>query len=81
MSSERIGVQKLIRDDAPNFLALMKLMANHDPILRAHLDSPILKNATYMSPKIQNEVINIMGEDMILAQIVSEVTGEFTIVC
>ncbi|XP_014674057.1 PREDICTED: 52 kDa repressor of the inhibitor of the protein kinase-like [Priapulus caudatus] len=63
------------RRKSQQFLCPHETDENHNPILRAHLDSPILKNATYVSTKIQNEVINIMDKDMILVQIVSEVNS------
>ena len=37
-----------------NFLALMKLLAKHDPAINAHLESPKLRNVSYVSPHIQN---------------------------
>ena len=47
------------------FLALMKLLAKHDPAINAHLESPKLRNASYVSPHIQNELINIIGKNII----------------
>lgn len=56
-----------------NFLALLKLFSENDPLLHSHLHSPRAKNATYLSPKIQNEVINIIGNDIIRADLVDEI--------
>ena len=33
-----------------NFLALLKLLATHDDALRNHLETPAMRNATYVSP-------------------------------
>ena len=38
-----------------------------------HLNKPRAKNATYISPRSQNEIINVIGHDIILANIVAEV--------
>ena len=43
-----------------NFLEILELVANHDPIIRRRLtDGP--RNATYTSADIQNELLNVMG--------------------
>ena len=43
-----------------NFLEILELVANHDPIIRCRLtDGP--RNATYTSADIQNELLNVMG--------------------
>ena len=56
-----------------NFLALLKVFANDDPILHQHLNQPRMRNATYLSPQSQNEVISIIGCDIIQASLVDEV--------
>ena len=33
-----------------NFLSILKLMSKHNDILKSHLESPAMKNATYISP-------------------------------
>ena len=43
-----------------------------DSILFDHLNKPRAKNATYISPRSQNEIINVIGHDIILANIVAE---------
>jgi len=35
-----------------NFLALLKLLAVHDDVLKDHLETPALRNDTYTSPMI-----------------------------
>ena len=63
--------------DAPgnpgNFLAILNLLSEHDSVLRSHLDSPALHNATYLSPRTQNEIIEILGKHIILREIVGEI--------
>ncbi len=55
-----------------NFLALLKSYAERDTILFNHLYHTNAKNATHLSPTTQNEIINIIGYDIILANIISE---------
>ena len=56
-----------------NFLALLKNYAETDDILHRHLNNPRSKNATYISPRSQNDIINVIGNDIILDGIVTEV--------
>lgn len=56
-----------------NFLAMLRLVANHDPVLKAHLETPRQRNTTYISPHTQNEIIDIIGKRMIQKSIVDEV--------
>ncbi|KAL7841276.1 hypothetical protein SRHO_G00249670 [Serrasalmus rhombeus] len=56
-----------------NFLALLKLLSNHNEKLKQHLEKPKLRNATYLSPQSQNEMIDVIGKHMIQAKIVEEV--------
>ena len=56
-----------------NFLSLLKLLAVHDDSLRRHLQAPAMRNATYVSPKTQNQLIEVMGEHIILKNIVNDV--------
>ena len=51
-----------------NFSAVLKVFAEHDELLSNHLSSPRAKNATYLSPKSQNELINIIGYDIIISR-------------
>ena len=53
-----------------DFLALLKVFAEND---EKHLTTPKAKNATYLSPMSQNEIINVIGHDKILTNIVSEI--------
>lgn len=56
-----------------NFLAMLRVLANHDPLLKSHLDNPQLKNATYISPDIQNQLANIIGKLVIQKDIINEI--------
>ncbi len=67
-------VEKISSPKNPgNFLALLKSYAGTDEILYNHLYSPKLRNATYLSPTTQNDIINIIGYDMLRAGIVEKV--------
>ena len=59
-----------------NFLALLKDYAATDDVLFKHFNSPRAKNATYLSPIIQNDIINIIVYDLILTNIISEVKDD-----
>ena len=48
-----------------NILALLKCFSESDSILFDHLNKPRSKNATYISPRSQNEIINVIGHDII----------------
>ena len=56
-----------------NFLAMLTVVANHDPVLKAHLENPRLRNATYISPHTQNEIIDIIGKKIIQNSIIKEI--------
>ena len=51
------------------------MLAESDSLLHSHLYQPRAKNATYMylSPRTQNEIISVIGYDVIHAKIISEV--------
>lgn len=52
-----------------NFLAMLKLIANYDPIMKRHLENPRQRNATYISP---NEIIDIIGKHTIQKSILEQ---------
>lgn len=65
--------EKLNAEGNPgNFLATLKLVARYHPILGKHLASPNMQNAKYISPDIQNEVLDIAG-NYILASIIKAI--------
>ena len=65
-----------------NFLALLKLLANHDAILRDHLEAPAMRNATYISLQTQNDLIDVLGEQ-IFAGIVGDINASplYSVLC
>ena len=58
-----------------NFLAALQMIANHDDILKQHLCNIGLssRNITYTSPSIQNQIIEIIGKDIILKNLLVEI--------
>ena len=58
-----------------NFLALLKLLAVHDKVLREHLESPTMRSAKQLSPQTQNELIAVMGQHIILQDLVKEINA------
>ena len=44
-----------------NFLEIFSLIASHDPIVQEYIDKGP-KNATYLSPDVQNSILQIMGK-------------------
>ena len=56
-----------------NFLAFLKMVARHEDALIEHLTSRAMGNATYLSPDIQNELIHIIGKEVIQSEIVEEI--------
>ena len=51
----------------------MKVFSQTDEILQSHLEKPRIKNATYLSPSSQNDIINVIGLDYICTKIISEI--------
>ena len=56
-----------------NFLAMLTVVAGHDPILKSLLENPRLRNAMYISPYTQNEIIDIIGKKIIQNSIIKEI--------
>ena len=54
-------------------MALLKSYAETDPLLHKHLYQPHARSITYLSSWSQNEIINIIGCDMIQAEIIKEI--------
>ena len=47
-----------------NFIELLKLMSQYDPVLGKHYLKEVNDNQWYLSPKIQNKFIHILGNHM-----------------
>ena len=56
-----------------NLLALLRYFTESDSVLQAHLQKPQAKNATYLFPSSQNDIIDVIGLDYIHGNIVTEV--------
>ena len=56
-----------------NLLALLKSYAETDKTLYNHIYSPKSRNATYLSPTSQNDIINIIGYDILRNSIVEDI--------
>ena len=66
--------ETLTTDTNPgNFLALVKLLSWHDDVLKRHLDAPRLRNATYLSVKIENDMLKIIARNYVLKDLVDEI--------
>ena len=54
-------------------MALLKDYAEHDEILKSHLQHPLARNATYICLRSQNDIIDVIGIDVIRTKIIEEV--------
>ena len=56
-----------------NFLALIKMFAAEDTVLNDHISKPLLKNATYIHHRSQNEMVEVIGKYIIQQDIINEI--------
>ena len=56
-----------------NFLEILKLVSEYDKDLDQHLTSPAMRNAKMTSHRIQNEVLEIVAQHYIVANLVREI--------
>ena len=56
-----------------NFLAILKLLSETNSDLKHVLDAPFARNATYIFPYIQNELIEIISYDILQKSLMEEV--------
>ncbi|CAH3108699.1 unnamed protein product, partial [Pocillopora meandrina] len=64
--------EKLTQSENPgNFLALLKVLSESDPVLEAHLKTGGRVN--HLSPQSQNEMIEVIGKHFIQKKIVEEI--------
>ena len=61
------------KENTVNFVVFLKGFGEHDKILQTYLNSLAIKNVIYLCPDIQNKLINIIGKDLILNDIISEI--------
>ena len=78
LGKQGLGLQGDLEDIASeknpgNFLTLLKVFAENNLVLHRHLHQPRAKTVTYLSPKTQNDIIDIIGFDVICASIVTEI--------
>ena len=59
--------------NAGNFISLLKLLAKHNETLNTHMKAPEMRCVTYMSPQIQNELLDVMGKHIVLHDIVQDI--------
>ena len=59
------------KENPDNFIVFLKFLGECNEILRTHLNSSAMKNATFLYLDIRNELINIIGKDLILNGIIS----------
>ena len=72
----RGNVENLDTPENPgNFLALLKLLAVHDSVLKSHLETPAMRCVTDLSPQTQNELIEVMGKHIILKDILDDLNA------
>ncbi|XP_065650253.1 zinc finger MYM-type protein 1-like [Hydra vulgaris] len=64
-----------IKYNQGNFLAALQIIAKHDEILHKHLSHIGIsnRNAKYTSPRFQNEIITIIGYDIICSDLIKEI--------
>ena len=55
------------------FLILLQQTAFYNPTLAEHLNTPPSKNATYLSPLLQTELIKVIGINAIHIQIIKKI--------
>ena len=55
------------------FLALLKSYAEVDDVLYAHFYKPRAINATYISPTYQNQIVSVIGHDIVRTNLIAEV--------
>ena len=56
-----------------NFLAILKLVAKHNQVLASHLAQPIMRNAKMISPRIQNELLEIIAQHYLINKLVADI--------
>ena len=73
LRGHREGPKAAAGKNQGNFLALVRETAHYYPLLKKHLEDPLRKDVTYLSPKSQNELIDIIGIRIIQKNLVDEI--------
>ena len=58
-----------------NFLALLKLLAVYDSVLKSHLETPAMRCVTHLSSQTHNELIGVMSKHIILRGILDDLNA------
>ena len=59
--------------NSANFLAILRLIGQYRSELGKQLSMAVAKNAKYISPTIQNELIDIIAYDILQAKLTKEI--------
>ena len=60
-------------------MVILKLLSQTNKTLKEHLTCPVARNATYISPKIQNEIISTIAYDVLQKYLIDEIkTAKFS---
>ena len=64
-----------------NFIEFLREIANYSPELAEHMEKLAIRNATYLSPQSQNELIGVIGINSIQNDLIDEIkkSGCFSI--
>ena len=54
-------------------MAILRLLGKTNQTLKEHLDNPIARDAQYLSPQIQNEIIGTIAYDVLQRDLINEV--------
>ena len=73
LRGHREGPKAAAGKNQGNFLALVREVAHYYPLLKKHLEDPLRKDVTYLRPKSQNELIDIIGIRIIQKKLVDEI--------
>ena len=68
-------------NNAGNVIEFLQEIANYSPELAEHMEKPASRNATYLSPQCQNELIGVIGIHSIQNDLIDEIkkSGCFSI--
>ena len=73
LRGHREGPKAAVGNNQGNFLALVREIAHYYPLLKKHLEDLLRKDVAYLSPKSQNELIDIIGIRIIQKKLVDEI--------
>ena len=73
LRGHREGPKEASEKNQGNFLAIVCEIAHYYPLSKKHLENPLRKDVTYLSPKSQNELIDIIGIQIIQKKLINEI--------